>query len=193
MAGEKYHARIETDTAANRPAAGEANRLFVASDTDALSFDNGTSWQAVSATASFVGVTVRRTTASSALAAATFTDVTWEAADYDTSTFWTSGTDLTIPDNGKYLISFSPHYQGMNATAWSEQAVIVNGVNKFSARQDGDASLTLTGVCQTVLDLSAGDTVKFQAYQSAVGASTTLYGHATDAYATRASIAFIGA
>jgi len=67
----------------------------------------GLKWAAPSSTVTFSGVDVRKTTSQS-ISNATFTLLTWNSEEYDTSSYHDNSTNnsrLTVPTTGYYLIT----------------------------------------------------------------------------------------
>lgn len=130
-------------------------------------------WATTSST--FVGATVKRST-TFAVSTATWTDVQWDAEDFDTNTMHDNVTNpdrvtIAASQGGKYLVAFSVQF-ATNATGFRSGKIQINGADgsypahRAIANTAGD-SIVLSG--SGVITLAAGDIVRLQVHQTSGG------------------------
>jgi hypothetical protein len=130
---------------------------------------DGRDWIATGAIAGLGGqlptVKVHRTTDLAIPSGATFTAVTWQAAQFDPWGMWTSGTNVVAPLSGRYLITGTAQFDGSQSTGYRGVAIQKNGV-LIQLAQMVTSALFQTGVpISTVVNLTRGDTVSLGARQ----------------------------
>jgi len=161
------------DTAANRPAAGVAARLFYASDTHALSRDNGASWVTLVPASAVVGARVSLASAAS-IANNTAAMVSWTTVEHDDSSLFAAGspTKLTAPATGWYSAGGMIHWAA-NGTGNRNADIRVNG----TAFPGGTSNNPVTGhaidvkhAFSVAVYLTAGDYIEMLVFQNSGGA-----------------------
>ena len=126
----------------------------------------------------FTGVALSRTTNLSCTTA-TWTDVSWDSATIDTSSFWSSGTDITVPASaipaGSTNVVFMVQVQvrfAANGTGSRAIQVLKNGSTVERARYLSAITGETTEVDTFVwaVSVAAADVLKLQVYQTSGGA-----------------------
>ena len=141
-------------------------------DTDTEWAYNGTSWIRIYPpplnTLTSIGCKVYRSSNLNILNN-TFTDVTWNAEEYDTDGFFTpSSTDIVIPAGlgGVYLVQGFVEYAA-NATGIRFGGVQVNGLNIAYMFLNNIGAVFVTAVnVSGIYTLAPGDIVNLEAYQN---------------------------
>lgn len=149
-------------------AADTVTRLAVGTNGQILTADStaatGLKW-ATPAAAAVSGVSLYK--ASQSMASGASTDFTSYTEDYDSNSFYGTGTDITIPTAGKYLIQYSVN---MNPNATGYRTL---GINKNSAtllemdfgNATGQSFNRPVGVIIRAFTFAANDVLKFYVYQ----------------------------
>lgn len=155
-------------TSGARPT-GVEGRIITETDTDRIRCYTGSTWQLIGwySTAGRPGVIL--TDAAQSIGNATLTDITWgtEVSDVDG---WTSGgsATLTVPTGwgGQYMVTYSGLW-AVAPGATNGASCLLNGTATYGT---SDGTLLGVSTLSFVRALVAGDTLKFQVYQSSVGA-----------------------
>ena len=112
--------------------------------------------------------------ASQSMSNGTNTNFTGFTEDYDSASFYTSGTNVTIPTAGKYLIQYSVSFAA-NATGYRTLGIEKNGAS-LQEQDFGNATASSfnqpTGVIIRAFTFAATDVLKFYTYQSSGGSLT---------------------
>jgi hypothetical protein len=172
-------------TAADTPA-----RLAVGANNTKLVADNaqstGLKWEG------FVGANIYKTSAQS-IANATFTNVNFEAENFDTDGFHSTVTNtsrMTIPTgkNGKYLVTANLAFD-TNSTGIRACVIRKNNADYAKGTWIGAFNESAVLVATQIIDLVATDYIEIQVYQSSGGA-LNIKG---DAASSMFSIQYLGA
>jgi len=184
-------ADLITATANDTPA-----RLGVGANGTVLTADSaeatGLKWAAPAA-ASFVGANVYKT-ATQSVSNGTWTNITYDAENFDTDAFHdnsTNNTRMTIPSgkNGKYLvtanITFAANANGLRACIIRKNGADYARGNFIVPFATGDAVLIATAT----LDLVATDYIEIQVYKDGGGSLDLEAGSIKNQF----SISYLGA
>lgn len=157
----------------------EGNMCYL-KDTDAVQYYSGSAWTAVGGggAASFVGVNCTKITTNQTIPSSTYTVVTFNSEDFDTSSFHDNSTNnsrLTVPSGkaGYYYAYFAITYTG-NATNGSfgrrafiqKNGTVASLVNDWS---DVSAAISKTLSGGKTFSLSVGDYLEVNTFQSSGG------------------------
>ena len=106
---------------------------------------------------------------------ATSTNISWATEYYDSSSFWSSGSTITIPTTGKYFMIITMRWPTSSA-GWRSFALKQNGTNQWL---DGDYNMSnggsLQGQVMTYsrgMSCTASDTIVLETYQNSGGSLT---------------------
>ena len=102
------------------------------------------------------------------------TNFTGYTEDYDSASFYTSGTDITIPTAGKYLIQYSVFF-APNATGYRTMGINKNGASLLETDYGNATAQSFNqpnGVMIRAFTFAANDVLKFYTYQNSGGALT---------------------
>jgi len=154
---------------------------------------DGRDWVAVGAIAGAGGavpsVKVWRTADLSIANSSAYTAITWQASD-DPWGMWTSGTNVTIPITGRYLLTACSWWVA-NANGYRTMVLSVNGSTTYSSYAQIDATGTSAHIFHmpAVLKLNAGDYVNMRVRQTS-GAALSM--NAGASYETHLEITYLG-
>ena len=158
-------------------------RLGIGSTGNVLTVAGGVpTWAAPAGTTpAFVGCSLYNS-ATISLSNATITTLTWNTEKFDTDSFHSTSSNtsrITIPSGkaGKYKVLFNGMYSG-NSTGQRQAVIAKNGtiIEKFFQSAVNEPT---SGNGNTILDLTVGDYLEVQVYQSA---GTTLSFDITDTF-----------
>ena len=157
-------ADLLTATAADTPA-----RLAVGANDTVLTADSSTAtglkWAAPSA-ATVSGVSLY--VGSQSMSNGANTNFTSYTEDYDSGSFYTSGTNITIPTAGKYLIQYSVFF-APNATGYRTMGIDKNSATLLETDFGNATAQSFNqpnGVMIRAFTFAANDVLKFYTYQS---------------------------
>ena len=141
---------------------------------------------------SFVGANVYKSSATT-IGNATWTNVPYEAENFDTTSFHdnsTNNTRMTIPTgkDGKYLVTANLSFDS-NASGIRASMIRKNGADYTKGVWIGAFSESASLVASATLDLVAGDYVEMQVFQNS-GGNLNLQGNSQ---ANQFSIVYLGA
>jgi len=110
-----------------------------------------------------------------AISNATSTNISWATEYYDSSSFWSSGSTITIPTTGKYYMIITMRWP-TSSTGWRSFALKQNGTNQWL---DGDFNMSVGGSLQGQvitysrgMSCTASDTIVLETYQNSGGSLT---------------------
>jgi hypothetical protein len=129
----------------------------------------GLKWAAPAA-AAVSGVSLYKD--SQSMSNGTNTNFTGFTEDYDSASFYTSGTDITIPTAGKYLVQYSVNF-APNATGYRTLGINKNA-STLLENDFGNATAQSfnrpVGVIIRAFTFAVNDVLKFYTYQDSGGA-----------------------
>jgi len=94
------------------------------------------------------------------------TPVTWTAEYFDTDNYWTSGTDITVPSTGYYLIGGSVYWAGDMSDDWTWIGVRINGASKDQIAYESENTNWLAYPFAGLHYLTAGDVITMAVQQN---------------------------
>jgi hypothetical protein len=121
---------------------------------------------------------IRRNANQSIPTGASWTDLSWDTSSYQTGgTFWSSGANTTIPEDGYYQVFVESTFDGTGliATATTYMQVLLNGATVIG---DDEKQLLINGKAAMFVMaqrfFTAGDTVKVQVKHSDTGSVSVI-------------------
>lgn len=125
---------------------------------------------------------VYRTTASASYSSNS--NISWQAADVDTDSMWTSGTDITVNTDGLYLILFKGAIT-CSATLTALNSRVIGSASGGTHRNYAPAATSTSGFVTSswVASLSAGEVVVGR-MQTTGGSSHNILGGAISSETT---------
>jgi len=153
---------------ADLPSAGIKGRIYVATDTKKVFFDDGTSWTEISgATApAFHGCKAKKTADQSITAGSSVT-VSFDTEVFDTDNEYDPSTNTFTPASAGYYefhVSLNLYNGNTSAAAW-KLGLSVNGTTTWYTKGTVPASTAWNHIdMQVILNLAAGDDVLVKCY-----------------------------
>ena len=122
-----------------------------------------------------------------------FTEITWDAEDFDTDSMWSSGTDITINTPGVYLATTNLYVIAASGTMTRVGcAILYNGSLRSLANYPVESADAAYVEKSDVFNLSAGDTISAAAYITG-GSTYSIGANVPENHTTsRLSVVWIG-
>lgn len=122
----------------------------------------------------FSGARVSRSTDQTGIASATFTAITFDAAQYDYASYWNSATKLTAPSAGVYRVFANARWKATSSSGSNRSLYLRLNGSTYIAQwlSFPSASVNIAGTLAIDYLLAAGDYLELMVYQDSGGTMT---------------------
>lgn len=157
-------------TSGARPSSPDEGMMVFETDTNMLRYYNGTKW--VNHITATPGVVVSKGTAS--INNNSVTSISWDAEIDDPFNMWSSGSQITIPVAGVWIVGLSIRYASQTTAAGLRSAqIFINAAEQNLMYVPMTSSFNSTNVMASLvhpMELAASDVLEGKAFQTSGGA-----------------------